>query len=184
MLVAIAAVLVVLASVANASMARAQSPATIELSFVRSFIGTCLQYFPDTARVRQAASALKWSEIKNPDFRGMLGPADPKAKWQGWLMRVDGYAFFVGISESTDQGKTVRSCSLAADRVDLRTVYGTLESLVSLKKQLDFNEDGQRNQLWVYARDADRFALMATDGSPMKMNTLSLSITNAQPKGR
>jgi hypothetical protein len=184
MLVAIAALLALLASVANASVARAQSPVTIELSFVRSFIGACLQFFPDTGRVKQAASALKWPEIENPDVRGILGPADARTKWQGWLLKADGHAFLVAISETAEQGRTVKSCSLAADRVDLPSIYRTLENLVSLKKQVDFNEDGQHNQLWVYARDADRFALMATDGSPMKMNTLSLAITNALSKGR
>ena len=99
-------------------------------------------------------------------------------------MKADGYSFLVGISETVEQGRAVKSCSLAADRVNLTSAYGTLERLVSLKKQLDFSEDGQRNQLWVYGRDADRFVVLATDGSPMKMDTLSLSISNMQPKGR
>lgn len=184
MLLATAALLAVLSSLAGVSFAQAQSPVTAELSFVRSFIGTCLNYFPDIERVKQTANALKWSEITDPNVKGMLGPADANAKWHGWLMRVDGYAFLVGISESPEQGRTVKSCSLAADRIDLPSVYSTLERLVSLKKQLDFSEDGQRNQQWVYARGTDRFALMAADGSPMKIDTLSLAITDAQPKGR
>jgi hypothetical protein len=173
-----------LASAASVFSALAQSPVTPELSFVRSFIGMCVRYFPDIEKVKQTASALKWSEIKNPDVKGMLGPSDAGARWQGWLMKADGHAFLIGISEGVLDGARVKSCSLAADRIDLPSAYSTLERLVSLQKQLDFNEDGQRNQLWVYARDAVRFVVMATDGSPMKMNALSLSITNAQPRGR
>lgn len=113
----IATLVAVLVSVANMSVVRAQSPAPIELSFVRSFIGTCLRDFPDIGRVRHAAKALKWLEMRDPNLRGMLGPADPKAQWEGWLMRVDGHAFLVGISEGLDGGRTVKSCSLAADRI-------------------------------------------------------------------
>jgi hypothetical protein len=174
--------LAALALLTGALPARAQTPA--ELSFVRSFIGNCLHFFPEIERVRQTATVLKWPEITNPDARGMLGPSNPGANWHGWMMKADGQAFLIGISEAVDEGRTVKSCTLAADRVELSSIYRNLEQLVSLKKQLDFNEDGQRNQLWVYARDADRFALMATDGSPMKMNALSLSITNALPRSR
>jgi hypothetical protein len=178
------AVLAILISSWCAFVVRAQSAATPELKFVRAFIDTCLQHFPDIESVRRTANTLKWPAIEDPKLKAMVAPADPRALWQGWLMKADGNTFVVGTAESIERRRSSKSCSFAADGLDLPSVYRTFEQLVSLEKQLDFIENGQRNQLWIYARDAERFALMATDGAPMKINTLSLAITNAQPKGR
>jgi hypothetical protein len=181
--VAIAA-LAILISTLGAFVVRAQSAATPELKFVRAFIDTCLHHFPDIESVRRTANTLKWPEIKDPKLKAMVAPADPRALWQGWLMKADGNSFVVGTAESIERRKSSKSCSFAADGLELPSVYRTFEQLVSLEKQLDFVDNGQRHQLWIYARGAQRLVVMAADGAPMKINTLSLAITNAQPKAR
>ena len=146
------------------------------LIFSRTFIGVCVQDFPDIDRVKVAAATFKWKEINDPDLRAMIGPADPAAKWQSWILVQDNETFIVGISESIAENGPVRTCSLVQDRTDVDGIITQLTSMLRASKLNESIEVGQRYTVWQFRKNDSTFLLMTTDGTPMNMMSINASI--------
>jgi hypothetical protein len=169
---------VVCAFLAASSGAKAQTPDDIDLSYAQTFVGMCVQSFPDIERVRAGAKALAWPEITDPSIRAMLAPKNPDTKWDAWSFSDGKNTFLATISEVTVQGQRVKACSLFGDGVDTARAYANLNKLISLKKTFEEVQMGQRTTAWSLAMDGQDYGIVAVDGSPMKMKSINISITN------
>jgi hypothetical protein len=150
---------------------------SIGLKFSQAFLGTCVQDFPDTNKIKAAAKALAWKEITDPNVKAMLGPSDPSAMWQGWMMQTGDSKYFVGISEGQYEGKKIHNCNLAQDRTDVDGIIAELERLLNTKKISETIEAGQRYGTWEFERSGESFLLMIVDGTPMNFDLINASIT-------
>jgi hypothetical protein len=84
----------------------AQTPDDIDLSYAQTFVGMCVQSFPDIERVRAGAKALSWPEITDPHIRAMLAPKNPDTKWDAWSFSDGKNVFLATVSEVAIRGQS------------------------------------------------------------------------------
>jgi hypothetical protein len=163
----------ILASVMG-SLARAED--SVGMRFAQTFLGTCVQDFPNTDKIKAAAKTLGWKEIDDPNMKAMLGPSDSSATWQGWFVKVEESNYFVGISEGEYKGKKVQNCNVAQDRTKVDEIIAELEKLLKAKKISETVEAGQRYGTWEFDKSGEKFLIMTVDGTPVNFDLITVTI--------
>ncbi len=145
--------------------------------FAQEFVGICVQDFPAIDKIKAAAKVLNWKEITDQNIRAMIGPANPDAFWQGWLVVEKEDKYFVGISVGVVNGKNINSCTLVQDRTDVDAIIAELTKVLNAKKIDEAEEAGQRQITSEFEKGDQRYLLLTGDGTPMKMMAITATIT-------
>ena len=113
---------------------------------VKSFLGNCVLNLPNLDKIRAGAKVFDWKPLSQ-EMNEVLGPVDPTAESEGWIVDEQDLRFFVAISEGVIDGEKWANCAIAA-RVSRPDFVALLESKLDLSNLYDETEAGQRYQTW------------------------------------
>lgn len=128
------------------TLAGAQSP-SIEETVVDAFLANCTLNLPNLDKIRAASRTLGWKSLPR-DAATMMGPIDPSAQFEGWMVSDLAARYVVGISAGRIGVQPVVSCAVANPDVKQDALLGGLHQKLKLQILNDEREAGQRYRAW------------------------------------
>ena len=151
---------------------------TDAVHLARAFVGYCIQNPGRNDQVQAAAIAFDFSPLEG-EFKTMLGPEDPDAEYEGWLVSDEGFSpYLLGISEGRVNGLLISNCTVANPNIPMDEVLEELQNLVSFGPSLDdFQNSGQHYRVWSTESVADGSWISVLDAPEMGVigGTISFS---------
>ncbi|WP_169803388.1 hypothetical protein [Sphingomonas pruni] len=148
---------------------------TADMDFVQAFVGSCVQTFPDFARIEAAARAMKWKRVTDPDMLKMIGPADGGSGWKAWTFKTGKKGFLLSTGERDVEGKALKFCVLIAEPSDIEATRNHIVKLLNAKREYSSEEGGQRYATYSFLQDDKPLILNFIDAVPMSMKMLNVS---------
>lgn len=163
---------VTLAAAIVAAPSAMADPAT---DVVETFLGSCALQMPNLDSIRAASRVMNYEPLSD-DMMAMLGPVDPTAESEGWIVPMGDEKLFLGISEGMFHDKPVAICSVAAKIADPELVISRLTEMNSIgSKRYDKVRLGQRTRVWTLIGHGPDDVALLIDGVPSGIDAMSLA---------
>ena len=173
--VGLAMILALAACNKPSSPAKAPSSDAADMDFVQAFVGSCVQAFPDFARIEAAARTMKWKRVTDPDRLKMIGPADGGSGWKAWAFKTGKKGFLLSTGERDVEGKALKFCVLIAEPSDIEATRNHIVKLLNAQLQDSSEEGGQQYATYSFVQNGKPLFLNFIDAVPMGMKMLNVS---------
>lgn len=162
--------------------AHADDALIISEQLVQTFMGVCGQTTGRYERTIQIIEAMGADEL-SPDQQGLAAPERSDVESKSYILKGDNGPFGLGVSRALVEGVHNIGCVVAGDRVNVEEIVIFLGQVMALgTPRVDRNDMGQRYRIWDIYPENGKGMLIVTDGMPMGINAINLSLMTPEAK--